>query len=148
MANLERSRGRIPDTQSVKFTFSLIVALYPSKTENKTKNLQHSSQTIALNKGAIFCKKLPNFCKNMLTSAKLRKPWHQKIYFLKLHMCVLKYQNSSFQHNSNEFQTGGGNFIPPSTSKRTPKKPTQIRLKVKEMICMEICTVSYKFRPT
>ena len=27
-------------------------------------------------------------CKKMLTSAKLRMPWYQKVYFLKLHVCV------------------------------------------------------------
>ena len=47
--------------------------------------------------------KLLIFDKKMLTSAKLRGSWYYKVYFLKLHMCVLTYQISSFSHNSNEF---------------------------------------------
>ena len=38
MANLEQSGSRIPETQSVKFIFSLKVTFYPTKTENRTKN--------------------------------------------------------------------------------------------------------------
>ena len=39
MANLEQSRSRIPDAQSAKLTFSLIVTFYSTKSENRTKNL-------------------------------------------------------------------------------------------------------------
>ena len=44
------------------------------------------------------------------------------------YVCVLKYQISSLQRNSNEFQTGE-DFTPKKT-KQTPKKPTQIRVKL------------------
>ena len=37
MANLEQSGSRIPDTLSVKLTFSLTATVYLSKTENRTK---------------------------------------------------------------------------------------------------------------
>ena len=37
MANLEQSGSRIPDAESVKFIFSLIVTFYITKTENRTK---------------------------------------------------------------------------------------------------------------
>ena len=47
------------------------------------------------------------------------------------YVLVLKYQISSFYRNSSEVQTGV-NFapsLPSATSKQTPKKPTQIRVK-------------------
>ena len=37
MANLEKSRSRIPDTESAKLMFSLIVTFYLTKTENRPK---------------------------------------------------------------------------------------------------------------
>ena len=37
LTNLEQSGGRIPDAESVNFSFSLIVTFYPTKTENRTK---------------------------------------------------------------------------------------------------------------
>ena len=67
----------------------------------------------------------------MLTSAKMRGPRHYKVYFLKLHMGV--YLHAKFEVSSivlTSFRQGGGNFTPlPPTSKRTPKKPTQIGVK-------------------
>ena len=64
----------------------------------------------------------------MLTSAKLKKALVLKgIFSETTYECALTYQISSF-----EFLTGC--VIPPSsrtpTSKRTPKKPTQISVKV------------------
>ena len=65
-----------------------------------------------------------------MTSAKLRGPRHQKVNFLKLNMGV--YLRAKFEV-SRIILTGfrqGGNFTPPHpTSKRTLKKPTQIRVK-------------------
>ena len=46
------------------------------------------------------------------------------IVFETTYVFVLLYQMSSFQHNSNEFQTGGVNF-----TSATPKKRTLIRVK-------------------
>ena len=87
------------------------------------------------------------FCKKMLTLAKLRRPWYQKLYFLKLHMndyLRAKCQVSNVSLTSFR-QVGvcgggvGGLFThlptlpspPPSphsrrTSKWTPRKLTQI----------------------
>ena len=57
MVNLEQSGSRIPDLQSVKRTFSLIITLYLTKTEIKTKKFQAQLSHTALNKGTIFGKK-------------------------------------------------------------------------------------------
>ena len=37
LANLEQSGGRIPDTESAKVMFSVIVTFFLTKTENRTK---------------------------------------------------------------------------------------------------------------
>ena len=67
----------------------------------------------------------------MLKSAKLRGPRHWKVYFLKLHKGV--YLRAKFEASTiilTSLRHGGNLIIPPSpTSKRTPKKPTQIRFK-------------------
>ena len=66
------------------------------------------------------------FCKEMLTSTKLRRSWYQNIYFLKLNMCV--YLPTKFQVSSmilTSFKQGRLSPIP----KWTPKKPTLIRVK-------------------
>ena len=56
------------------------------------------------------------------------------------YVCVPKYQISSFQPNSNEFQTGGSNCKPlPLTSERTPKTPTQIRVNLVNKCVSELC---------
>ena len=98
MENLELFGSQIPDALSVKFPFLLIVTFYLTKTENRTKKPQTQ---------------LSHNWKKKLTSAKLRGPWYQKLYFLAY------------------------NFTPspppPPTSKRTLKKPTQIRVKYKNV---------------
>ena len=48
---------RIPDAQSVKFIFSLILTFYLTKTENRTKKSNTNSHTIALSEGTILTKK-------------------------------------------------------------------------------------------
>ena len=53
--NLEQLGKWIPDVQSAKLTFSLTVTFYFTKNENRTIQI---------------------FCKNVLTSAKLRGPWY------------------------------------------------------------------------
>ena len=37
LSNLEQSRGRIPDTESAKVMFSVILIFFLTKTENRTK---------------------------------------------------------------------------------------------------------------
>ena len=72
-----------------------------------------------------------------MTSTKLRGPWCQKVYFLKLHMRV--YLNAKFKISiiilTSVRKLGeGSNFKPPSpTSKRTHKSPTHIRVKVNKI---------------
>ena len=46
----------------------------------------HDSHIIALSNCTILDKVYFFFAKEMLTSAKLRRPWYWKVYFLKLHM--------------------------------------------------------------
>ena len=82
----------------------------------------------------------------MLTSAKLRGPWYEKVYFLKLHMSV--YLRAKFQVSSITLTSfrKGDNFTPHPTSKRTPKKLTQIMVKVssyKKFEKTDIRTVKY-----
>ena len=69
--------------------------------------------------------------KKMLTSAKLRKPRYWKVYFLKLHMCANLGTKFQVQVSSMILTSFRQEVIlpPPPTSKRAPKKPTQIRVK-------------------
>ena len=65
----------------------------------------------------------------MLISAKLKGLWYEKVYFLKLHMFVYlltKFEVSGIILTSFRQRV----ILPPSISKRTPKKPIQIRVKV------------------
>ena len=67
------------------------------------------------------------FCKKDADISKIKGTLALKGIFLKLHMCVnlrIKFQVSSIILTS--FRDGG-NFTRPS-SKRAPKKPTQIRV--------------------
>ena len=68
----------------------------------------------------------------MLTSAKLRWPWYQKVYFLKLYMCVLKFQVCSIILMSFIVRGvgGGANFTPSPfpPQNRPPKNFTQIKV--------------------
>ena len=65
MTNLEQSGSRIPDLQSAKLIFSLMVNFCLTKTESRPKkSLKQlscfravSSHTVALSKGTIFAKK-------------------------------------------------------------------------------------------
>ena len=75
MANLEQSRSRILDAQSVKHTFSLPATFYLTKTENRTKKSQSQLSHYCFKVKNIEQKML-SFCKKMLTSAKLRQPWY------------------------------------------------------------------------
>ena len=62
----------------------------------------------------------------MLTSTKLRRSWYQKVYFLKLNMCL--YLPTKFEVSSiilTSFKQGRPSPIP----KWTSEKPTPIRLK-------------------
>ena len=92
-------------THSVKLKISIIVTFYLKtlKTENRTKKNSNNSHTITLIEGAIFTKKCCFLQKKNADISKTEGVLYQKVYFLKLQMCVLTYQISSFYHNSNEF---------------------------------------------
>ena len=104
MPDLEPSKSRIQDAQFVKLTFLLTVTFYFAKTQSRTK--KYGSLNIALSKGTVFAKKRCFFGKNADIS-KIERPWYEKAYFLRLHMCV--YLRTRFQvssiilNNSNEF---------------------------------------------
>ena len=58
--------------------------------KTELKDLKHSFHNIALSNITFLPKNidfLKKQTKKMLTSVKLRVPWYQKVYFLKLHMC-------------------------------------------------------------
>ena len=64
----------------------------------------------------------------MLTSAKFRAPWYQMMYFLKLHVCVYIPNFRFLAHTQTQTQTQTQTHTH-TISKRTTKKPTQIRVK-------------------
>ena len=74
------------------------------------------------------------FCKKKKKTADINKIMKalvlKGIFSEAIYVCVFTNENSSFQCNSNKFQAGGGKFTPSPTSKRTPKEPTQIRVKM------------------
>ena len=79
------------------------------------------------------------FWKKNLMLAKLRWSRCQKVYFLKLHMCL--YIRTNFQVSSIILTSFRIANITPSpttttTAKRIPKKPTQIRFKAVTFSCI------------
>ena len=54
MVNLEQSGSWIPDEQSVKLIFPLIITSYLTQSENRAKIPLTNSHTIALSEGTIF----------------------------------------------------------------------------------------------
>ena len=115
LTNFELFGSRIPDAQSIKLTFLLIVTFYLTKTERKIKKSLTQLSHRYFEQRYYFCQKMLIFCKKMLTSAKLSGPWYQKVYFLKLHMCV--YLRTKFEVSSiilTSFKQRGY-FTPPSS---------------------------------
>ena len=135
MANLEQSGSQIPREYSVKATFSLI-ELKQSRTKKSLTQLSH----YCFESRYCFCQKIQFFFKknvdifNMLTRCKIKRALVLKgIFSETTYVCVLTYQISSFQHNSKRFQTRGV-ILPPSTSRQTPKEPTQLRVNVRSRV--------------
>ena len=94
--------------------------------KTELKNPQHSSHTITLSKSTIFAKNTDFLQKNADIS-KIKWVLVLKIMFSETtYVCLFTYQISSFQHTFNSFRQG---VILTPTAKRTPKKPTQIRVK-------------------
>ena len=128
-ANLEQS------AQSVKLTFSLIVTFYLTKTESRNKISLTQLSHYSFEQRYYIGQKTLIFCKEMLTSAKLRESCYLKVYFsklLKLYVCVLTCQILSFQHNSNEIQTEGvGSFTPHTqTPQNKPLKSPKVYVSI------------------
>ena len=67
------------------------VTLYVTKTKKRTKK-SNTAVTLLPWVRVLFFLKILFFCKKMLTLAKLRGHWYCNVYFLQLHMCVLRYQ--------------------------------------------------------
>ena len=128
MANLAQSRSQIPDAQPVKVIFSLTITFY-LKTENRTKK-KLTALTLLLCVKVLFLQKTTDFLQKNIDISKIKRFLVLKgIFSETTYQCVFTYQISSFQHNSSKFQTGGVILPRPlPTSKRVPKKPTQIRV--------------------
>ena len=97
------------------------------KLKKELKILLHSSHTIALSKGTIFAKNCWFFAKKYADISKING-----FLVLKGKFCKTKYVSVFEIFSIIVFSTVGvGNFPPnpvPPTTKRTPKKPTQIRV--------------------
>ena len=84
----------------------------------------------------LFWTKNANFLEKMLTSAKLRRPRHQKVHFLKLDMDVYlrpKFEVSSiiltsFRHGKGGGGEEGGNFTPSTPQNEPLKSPPRLGL--------------------
>ena len=88
-----QSRSRIPDSQSVKLTFSKKPTFYLTKTENRTKKSLTLLSPYSLSKGAIFTKK----CLKNADISKINRAVVLIGIFLKTaYVCVLTHQISSF----------------------------------------------------
>ena len=118
LANLEQSGGRIPDTESAKVMFSVIVTFCLTKTENRTKKSLTQLSHYCFDKGTILTGKA-DFLK------KMQYKRYKKVYLLKLHMIVYlcaKFKVfsiilTSFRHGGG--RVGGGSFYSSSTQLKT-----------------------------
>ena len=122
LANLEHSKGRIPDTESAKVMFSGKVTFFLTKTENRT----NTALTLLLWVKVYFWTKNAIFLLKNADISKIKDIKALKVYFLKLHMGM--YLRAKFEASSiilTSFRQGWLILA----LKRTPKKPTQIRVK-------------------
>ena len=71
----------------------------------------------------VWVKVIADYLQKNADISKIKRILVVKVYFLKLHVCVLTYQVLSFYHNLWSIRQGGL-FL----KRRTPKKPTLIRL--------------------
>ena len=96
MSNLEQSRSQISDAYPANFTYSLIVTVYLTKNENRTKKSQTHFSHYVLSKGAIFAKKHQYFPKNVDISKVKMALVLKSILFEAIYVRLLTYQISSF----------------------------------------------------
>ena len=91
-------------------------------------NLEKFGSRIPKARSAKFTFSLNFFSKKNADISKIKEVLVLKgIFSETAYVCILTYQISSFQHRN-----GGGKFYP--RKKRTPKKPTQIRVNTSELI--------------
>ena len=88
MVDLEESRTWTPNTWSITFTFSLIVTSHLKKIKHRTEKPLTQLSYYLFEKNYYFCQKYRFLCKKLLTKTKLKKSRHEKVYFLKMHICV------------------------------------------------------------
>ena len=137
IVNLEQLGKRIPDVLSVKLTVSSAVNFYFTKNENRTKKISNTALTILLWVQVLLLPENTDFLQKYTDISKIKRTLVLKGIFSKTsYVFVITYQITSFQHNSNEFQTGVyfTSPPPPATLKRTPKKLTKIRVKAYNII--------------
>ena len=105
--------------------------LLPYKRWKQNWKISNKALTLLLWVKVLFLQKMLIFYKKILTSAKLRGSWYQKVYFLKLHMDLyLRFQVSSIIVTTFSRAGGGGVILRPLpyTWKWALKRPTQIRV--------------------
>ena len=91
--------------------------LLPYKRWKQNWKISNKALTLLLWVKVLFLQKMLIFYKKILTSAKLRGSWYQKVYFLKLHMDLYlrtKFQVSSIIVTTFSRGRGGGLFYAPS----------------------------------
>ena len=136
LSNLEQSGRRIPVVCSLKLTLPLIATFYLTKTANRTKTFLTELSYYCFEERYYFCHEVLTFCRKMSTSMST-----SGILFKTIYVCVLTHQISSFQRNSNGFQTGGNfthpSFLPPQ--EEPLKGPPRLGFKV-----LTKCTRKYK----
>ena len=115
-AYLKQSGNRIPDAQSVKVIFSLIVTLYLTKIKNRTKKYltQLSNYKLTLRVKVISWPKNADFLQKNANISNIKRALVLKGIFSKTtYICLVTCKILSFCHNSNEFQKGS-NPPPPA----------------------------------
>ena len=84
-----KSESWISDAWSVILTFSLIVTVYLTNIENRTKKIYNTALILLPRVKVLFLPKNANI-------SKMKEVQVLKGFFLKLHICVLTYHSSSF----------------------------------------------------
>ena len=110
-----------------------VVTLYLTKTENRTKKSVTQLSHHSFEQRQYFCqKKMLNFAPKNVDISKIKGALVLKAIFSEtIYMCVFTYQIPCSTILLTSFKrVRGSDFVPSPTSKRTPKKPTQIRVKI------------------
>ena len=128
MVDLEQSRTRTPNTWSITFTFSLIVTSHLKKIKHRTEKPLTQLSYYLFEKNYYFCQKYWFLCKKLLTKTKLKRSRYERVYFLKMHICVYirtKLQVSSIILQSFRQREGVILSTPPPHSLPRKNKPLE-----------------------